>query len=281
MVAHSWRTKIARAEHHLDDFKSRIAPSQERRTYPVRERFEPDYEDGCYVGRIVIPEPEDPLLPLIAGDLMFNLRSALDHLATALVPEAKRTRRTAFPMFTIDPNERDPSTGNYLHKRARRRWGEVTKGIPESAMAIVERAQAYKLRLLGLDPRYGALALLHTFQNADKHSRLMFVVGGLHDPTIWHAVSPATKRRVRLPRLPPDRRLPPNAIVRLGDEPLPPEMNMEAEGTVDVMLGDGRNGAYMSCPYIFEAMISDTTRVAADLEAFASHLPTARGSGTL
>lgn len=278
----SWRAKVGRAEHHLEDFKDGIGPIDERHAYPVTEGVESDDQGrSLYVNRIDIPEPDDPLLPIIAGDLLSNLRSALDHLAAAFVSDDERTKSTAFPIFTTDPDETDPTTGNYLHKSDRAKWKAMTKGFPQGTMEVVVRAQPYQLGSQGLDPQYGSLALLRTFQNADKHNRLVVVVAGLHDPTIWFNLSPIGKRRVPLRRIPPDRRLPPRAVVRIADRPLPPDVEMEAEGTVDVMIGDGQSGAYMSCPFVFEAMIRDVNRVLDDLEAFAVHLPPGNAFGAV
>jgi len=270
-VTPSWRRKVERAEHHLRDFEILVAPLKDRRGYPMSEGFETEDQDRLWVCRLDIPEPDDPLLPILAGDLMFNLRSALDHLATAMV--RRSTNRTAFPLFTTDPYERDPLTGDYLHGEARERWETITKGFPKRAMPIVEFVQPYHFKKQGRDPRYGALALLRALQNADKHRRLAIIVGGLRSPIIWYQLTPTKKRRARLPRVPDDGRLPPRTAVHRSLDPLPPDVKMEAEGTVDVMIGDGRRREYYSCPGIFGAMINNVAGVLDQLEEFAVHTP--------
>ncbi|HXB14744.1 MAG TPA: hypothetical protein VNV44_03275 [Solirubrobacteraceae bacterium] len=267
----SWRRKIDRAEHHLRDFESRVAPLRERRGYPVSEGFEAEGQERLWVCRVEIPEPDDPLLPIIAGDLMFNLRSALDHLAHAMVRRA--TWQTAFPVFTVDPNERDATTGDYLHPEDRDRWHGITKGFPKRAMPIVERVQPYHFKRHGRDPRYGALALLRAFQNADKHRRLAFIVSGLENPVMWYWTGLVTKKRVPYERIPEDGRLPPSTVVYRGSQPLPPHMHMEAEGVLDVMIGDGTSREYYSCPGIFEGMVRDVRGILDRLEPYATHLP--------
>jgi hypothetical protein len=272
-VTHSWRAKVERAEHHLRDFERRIAPFNERHAYPVSDGLETEDQERLYVFRLDIPEPDDPLLPIIAGDLMFNLRSALDHVATAMVPEAQRSRRTAFPIFADDIDELDPLTDKHLYPEARRRWKSLTKGFPAGAMPIAERAQPYRHRREGRDPQYAAMALLGAFQNADKHSRLVMVLSGLKEPTIWFNVGETRKVRARLPRLPPNRMLGPRAVVARDPEPLPGHMQMEAEGTLDITIGDGESGAYYSCPDIFESMVRDVHGLLDGLEEFAIHVP--------
>jgi hypothetical protein len=265
-VAHSWREKVERAKHHLSDFEALIAPFEDRRSYPVSEGFETEDEGRVWTCRLDIPEPEDPLLPIIAGDLMFNLRSALDHLATAMV--RRSSQRTAFPLFTTDLHEQDPITGDYLHGEDRERWEAMTKGFPKRAMPIVEFVQPYHMRRQGRDPRYGALALLRVFQNADKHRRLALIVGGFQSPIIWYQLTPTRKRRVPNPRIPDDGRLPPRAPVHRSLDPLPSGVYVEAEGIVDVMIGDGRRREYYSCPGIFRSMIKDVSGVLDQLEPY-------------
>jgi hypothetical protein len=68
-VTQSWRRKVERAEHHLGDLRARVAPVEERRVYPVTERLEPHDEGEAYVHRVRIPQPDDSLLPIVAGEL--------------------------------------------------------------------------------------------------------------------------------------------------------------------------------------------------------------------
>ena len=47
-----------------------------------------------------IPQPEEPRFGIIVGDIMHNLRSALDYIVTALVNQS-RTRLTTSHQFPI------------------------------------------------------------------------------------------------------------------------------------------------------------------------------------
>jgi hypothetical protein len=153
-VTYSWRRKVERAKHHLSDFNARISPIEERRSYPAPKKLEAYEGATVYPYRVEIPESDDPLLPIIAGDLLFNLRSALDHIFVALVPESERTKSTAFPIFTDDIEARDPVSGKYLHPKSRGSWRRKIKGAPRDALTIVERFQPYQLREQGLDPQF-------------------------------------------------------------------------------------------------------------------------------
>jgi hypothetical protein len=179
----SWRRKVARAEEHLLDFANRIAPLQERRAYPVSEGFE-DYEGSRqYVRRVSLPHLDDPMLEILVGELMFNARSALDHLACALVPPGERTpkvmRATQFPIFTVDID--DPANAN-----ARDGWRRQTQGFPAAAADAVKKFQPFAHPHPSLGAEHHSLALLGDLQNADKHRQLLIVVESLHDPIIRH-----------------------------------------------------------------------------------------------
>jgi hypothetical protein len=73
---------------------------------------------------------------------LFNARSALDHLAVALVTPTNRNRRiihaTAFPVLINDIDQMDLKTGRYLHSRDRERWVGMTKGIAPAAIPVLK-----------------------------------------------------------------------------------------------------------------------------------------------
>jgi hypothetical protein len=264
-VVHSWRRKVERAKHHLSDFCDGIAPVKERRSYPAPKRLEAYEGATAYPYRVQIPESDDPLLPIIAGDLMFNLRSALNHIFVALVPEAKQSKSTAFPIFTNDIEARDPASGKYLHPKSRSSWSNKTKGAPGTAMAIVKRFQPYNLTHEGLDPKYASLAILAALQNADKHRQLVLVSNGLRDPVV-RQVHPDGRRVVVEPEEPrgPDRVLRNRTVV--GVSLIATQVKMEAEGALEVLIGDARHGAYHACPDALETMSRDVERVLNELE---------------
>ncbi len=264
-VTDSWRRKVQRAEHHLGDFIDRISPIQERRSYPAPKAIEPFKDTTAYLYRVQIPESDDPLLPIIAGDILFNLRSALDHIFVALVPEADRSKRTAFPIFTDDIEAKDPATGRYLYPEARAAWQRKTAGADAAAMGVVKRFQPYNLTLQGLDPQYSSLAILGAFQNADKHRQLVLVSNGLRDPVV-RQIHLDGRRVVVEPEEPlgPDRVLRNRTVV--GASLVATQVTMEAEGVLDVLIGDAEHAAYHSCPGALETMLRDVGRVLDELE---------------
>jgi hypothetical protein len=99
--------------------------------------------------------------PLLAGEAVQNLRSALDHL---VYEKSGGNRRTQFPIF-IDPAEFQARAGRKL------------EGVPEAVQAKIEEAQPYRLM-----PEHAAqhpLAQLSSLSNLDKHRVLATVVSAV------------------------------------------------------------------------------------------------------
>jgi hypothetical protein len=93
------RIKLARAEVHLKELEGRLQDWQVSKPYSVTGAIEPDNRDQLWK---VATEPMPPPDLAVIGDILFNLRSALDHLAWQLVLRAngRPDRRTEFPIFT-------------------------------------------------------------------------------------------------------------------------------------------------------------------------------------
>jgi hypothetical protein len=70
----SWQLKIRRAEKHLSDLSDLIDIPQGRQRYPTREILDPD---GEYDYAIALAQEISENVPIVAGDLLFNVRSAL------------------------------------------------------------------------------------------------------------------------------------------------------------------------------------------------------------
>src|ERR1700684_819688 len=66
----------------------------------------------------------DENLPIIVGDVIHNVRSALDHMAVAMVPNDRR-RKAGFPIFSTCPYDAD---GNVFDTEQGRAWTKFTTG---------------------------------------------------------------------------------------------------------------------------------------------------------
>lgn len=99
--------------------------------------------------------------PLLAGEAVQNLRSALDHLT---YEKAGGADRTQFPIFTHpdDFAARAPA---------------MMKGISDSARTAIENVQPYR-RMPG-EAAQDPLAQLRTLSNRDKHRVLATVVSAV------------------------------------------------------------------------------------------------------
>ena len=119
------------------------------------------YTDDRKILRAVatLQPPED--LALILGDLVQNLRSALDHLAWAFARTVRDppSRRTHFPMFDSPPDD-------FAGERQ-------VRHIPAPVREIMEAMQPYRTddevgQMIGRE-----LAVLRELSNRDKHRVLL------------------------------------------------------------------------------------------------------------
>lgn len=174
----SHRLKLDRAAEHLDHLQAFVAEVGKRRPYPMVETFDSQHKLWLY--RLNIDEVEPPeMFPIVLGDFLFNVRSALDHLVVAIAPK-KYESQVAFPIFTTDPLATNETTGEYLDAQASGAWLNKTRGLPPDCVATLRFLQPHATaQYFQKPPEHQALALLNALQNADKHRKLIGVVTGL------------------------------------------------------------------------------------------------------
>ncbi len=179
----SHRLKLQRAEQHLASLDALVAGLRGRRPYPVSETFDPKRQKWIYHLRLDGIEPPE-MFPIVLGDVLFNMRSALDHLVVAIAPKDFK-KRVGFPICTVDPLATDERTGKYLDAQASGAWISRTKGLPADCVAAIRRLQPYEAGRQLSEPAEGhPLAILSALQNADKHRNLVGVISALKDPTL-------------------------------------------------------------------------------------------------
>jgi hypothetical protein len=170
----SWRSKIERAEHHLLDLRNLVERYQEDHHYravcqnpprrPTHWRFELD-----------ITEPPDDQIAILLGDLLFNVRSALDHIAVACAPP-DRKRQAGFPLYEKRPEGEE-----------QRKFESMTRGMAPGAIGAIEYEQPYNVgsRTSKIGPEsVEALFALNALQDADKHRSLAVLVAGISNPKV-------------------------------------------------------------------------------------------------
>jgi len=147
--------KVERAEKHIAELEDELIRFGHTNPYKFGPQRNPNTRELLY-RMIEVADPPSSLAP-IAGDVLQNLRSALDHLIYAFVPSPGSF--TAFPIF--DPAKTEES---YL--------GKKIKGICPEGREIVERCKPYK----GGNP---VLWRLHALNLIDKHRKLTTVAASL------------------------------------------------------------------------------------------------------
>src|SRR6266496_6459714 len=162
----SW-LKVERAGKHLNTLNKtvRAFESSKRQPYDVRRQF--DSERSEYIWYGVIRRYPSPNIPLILGDFIHNLRSALDHLAYASrsIYAPIDDEDTQFPIF-------DRST-QFDVKALSLRY------IRTDIRDHMQTFQPYH----GLNDRERRfLRTLRDLSNLDKHRRIALVAAYVHVP---------------------------------------------------------------------------------------------------
>jgi hypothetical protein len=155
--------KLARAETHLSEYlvaeKSYLAsPFPERQLIRNYDALRGAAFRAFHADRVVPLE-----LSVIAGEVLYQLRSALDHVVTVFVQRAGgNIRDKQFPIWTHDP------AGD---RKDRARRNAQTAGIEPGGRVsqIIDAAQPYKRRR----PHHDHLAVLKSLNNQDKHTSLV------------------------------------------------------------------------------------------------------------
>jgi hypothetical protein len=165
------REKLVRADAHIQAVEIAEAEYVVSETYGVRRQHEEHIPEKSgrpgLTWRADLNPPPPLRIAVLCGDFVHNLRSALDHLATALVIENGGTPRED-PPFTHFPIYEERLT-----KLDEVRDVTIVGGISQEAEFLLDAVQPYQ-RVD--DPTLHPLWLLHRLWNIDKH-RTLNVVG--------------------------------------------------------------------------------------------------------
>jgi hypothetical protein len=158
------RLKLERAQFHLKNVDDLAGPLEAA----CREAVvgHPEQDGRQYVYRISEVPPIDPLIGIILGDAVHNLRSSLDHLAWQLVVAYGGTPsdKTAFPILRTAP-----TADQYGRTRP-----NTNPGLPVAVRDLLDEVQPYKRR----HSAEHELAVLHQLNIIDKHRELLVAVMG-------------------------------------------------------------------------------------------------------
>jgi hypothetical protein len=173
----SYDLKLDRAEAHLVELERAIDRYVQRHPYEIQSRVEGKKQR---LGRYFrFTEQPDPIVSVILGDFVYNVRSALDHLRAALVPKS-RERNGYFPIHF--PGVWEPPVPGESKDRTkqRRSWETETRGMRPEAIAILKQVQI-EATSDGDNP--GPLVALNRIAMKDRHTKLPVVAAALLNPS--------------------------------------------------------------------------------------------------
>jgi hypothetical protein len=180
----TWQAKLERAKRHYAELETALAGFFATQPYKVSTRRNDEGKLVYYLSDVTDVPVE---LSLIIGDVIQNLRSALDHLAYDLwAKEANGQGRGDRIYFPIDNDQ-----ASYNRSKA----GKM-QGISVQSLTIIDSLNPYK----GGDD---VLWRIHTLNNRDKH-RLLVTVGSSFQSMDIGAYMMASLKR--MPNLPEDMR---------------------------------------------------------------------------
>jgi hypothetical protein len=194
-----WNVKIARAREHIETLGAAVASYAEQDPYEITyEQTESPYERRVRrVERLRAPER----IGAVVGDVVHNLRSALDSVAYELARrdyggEWGRIQKRA-PQFPIC------RTGDEFLKFFSGPRGALYTPQSLKAMRAVQSfwgSEQYPEAQLDPDTefRVSTLRRLNDLSNLDKHRRIP-LIGWVPD-TFWWSSTGATRRSVQRPR---------------------------------------------------------------------------------
>ena len=144
--------KTVRAQRHLETLQGEIR--KYIRSEPITRSGKDDIEKGVHILRFELRD--FPVkIPLLVGEIAYNLRSGLDHIAWQLSLLSGRTpRNTAFPAHSNRT------------RRSECKFRSATQGIPCEAIEIIKSLQPYAR---GKNFKSHPLWQLNKLCNVDKH----------------------------------------------------------------------------------------------------------------
>lgn len=155
------RAKLAQARKHLDTLDNEIVLFDKSDPYSAGTYY--DAKDEGYIARIHVSRDLPPEWSLIVGDMLHNMRSALDNLAYALVvahsgkPTEQEARNIQF-LVCDGPGEFKDRCARYL--------GKMSTGT----QATIEGLQPYN----AVTPGYRhPLSVVRDLSNVDKHRHII------------------------------------------------------------------------------------------------------------
>jgi hypothetical protein len=151
------RAKVARGLEHLLALDEKLHAYQDTDPLDLHRQVQADGETSIFTLHVTTPPPLE--LSVMVGDVVHQLRSAVDHIANSLVLAAGNTptSRTVFPVLL------EPPPGGL----------RVIGGVTDEALAAVAEVQPYQRQSRREEH---PMWVLHRLANVDKHRNLHLTV---------------------------------------------------------------------------------------------------------
>lgn len=158
------RAKIERAREQISALDADVRQFLEDGPYVIRAAYDEKSGEDLYRAQVVRVPP--PRISVVVGEIVHDLRSALDHLAWQLTRADKRTNYTGFPIFSSPWGPGEKSEAQFLAH---------VDGMSEEVVAVIRGLQPSQPGApLNKDH---SLLRLHRMNIEDKH-HLLNVIGG-------------------------------------------------------------------------------------------------------
>lgn len=157
------RDRLRRAEEHIEAIKSQLRAYYDSQPYnAISGEFDPQTQNVHFDWGVPF-DPPSFRLSTLTGEVLHNLRSALDHLAWELV-EANQagaaSENTRFPILKVPPTANQSGVSPPPH---------VSGNVSATASTLIEREQPYQLgSAFAAHPLY----ILNALNNIDKHRHI-------------------------------------------------------------------------------------------------------------
>jgi hypothetical protein len=175
----SYFQKLDRAEKHLVELAGCVNAWIEARPYGIVV----DRSGPSPISRLSFhSQPENTEIAVVAADVIYNLRSALDHIACALVPREFR-RSIYFPILWQGVWEPGTDADGVEKVKQRGHWTTWTRQMPPGAVSILKEVQPPDIDGFA-EAKLNTLRFLNNLAVTDRHTRLPLVTPGLQNVTV-------------------------------------------------------------------------------------------------
>jgi hypothetical protein len=177
----SWWLKFDRAQVHLENLQAAVAPYTAGRKHNVTRAVESSALPTLWTYRVWFSVEPDQRWGTLVGDYLFNMRSALDHIAVMLNPPRMKDKLIYFPMYRDDPWRFQEGTRRYVERDPvnRRNFSYSIKNMADEAQDIIHEVQPYTVAAAEGKPVDDyALVGLKRLNDTDKHRRMLVVNSG-------------------------------------------------------------------------------------------------------